>query len=214
MLAVSERTQRDLVELYGIPHEKIVLTPNGVDPAFTPERPAPNGAPYALFVGALQPRKDPLAAVEALALLGDGAPARRSSARTRAAAPAAERAADRPASPTASTSAATSAGRARRALPRRRLPRLPVALRGLRPADRRGDGLRHARRDHRGRRAARGRRRRRDPGRGANPVALAGGIERALADRERLVAAGLERARRFSWAETARRTLAVYRELL
>jgi glycosyltransferase involved in cell wall biosynthesis len=50
-----------------------------------------------------------------------------------------------------------------------------------------------------------------DPG---DPVALAGGIERALADRERLVAAGLERARHFSWAETASRTLDVYRELL
>ena len=48
----------------------------------------------------------------------------------------------------------------------------------------------------------------------ANPVALAGGIERALADRERLVAAGLERARQFTWADTARRTLAVYRELV
>jgi glycosyltransferase involved in cell wall biosynthesis len=47
-----------------------------------------------------------------------------------------------------------------------------------------------------------------------NPVELAGGIERALADRERLVAAGFERARQYSWAETAERTLAVYRELL
>ena len=47
-----------------------------------------------------------------------------------------------------------------------------------------------------------------------DPVALAGGIERALADRERLILAGLERARRYSWAETAGRTLAVYRELL
>jgi glycosyltransferase involved in cell wall biosynthesis len=28
------------------------------------------------------------------------------------------------------------------------------------------------------------------------------------------VDAGLERAKRYSWAETARRTLAVYRELL
>ena len=46
-----------------------------------------------------------------------------------------------------------------------------------------------------------------------DPVALAGGIERALADRERLVAAGLERARRYTWAETARQTLEVYREL-
>ena len=47
-----------------------------------------------------------------------------------------------------------------------------------------------------------------------NPVALAAGVERALADRERLVPAGLERARRYSWAETARRTLAVYQELV
>src|SRR5262249_19486635 len=47
-----------------------------------------------------------------------------------------------------------------------------------------------------------------------NPVALAGGIERAIADRERLVRAGLERAGRFSWAESARRTLAAYRELV
>jgi glycosyltransferase involved in cell wall biosynthesis len=47
-----------------------------------------------------------------------------------------------------------------------------------------------------------------------NPAALAGGIERAIADRERLVQAGLERANRYSWSETARRTLGVYRELL
>jgi len=45
-------------------------------------------------------------------------------------------------------------------------------------------------------------------------VALAGGIERAIADRDRLVPAGLERASCYSWSETARRTLAVYRELL
>ena len=47
-----------------------------------------------------------------------------------------------------------------------------------------------------------------------SPAALAGGIERALADRERLVAAGLARAAGFTWAETARRTLEVYRSLL
>ena len=43
---------------------------------------------------------------------------------------------------------------------------------------------------------------------------LAAAIRRALADRDRLVAAGLERAGLFSWDETARRTLAVYREAL
>jgi len=47
-----------------------------------------------------------------------------------------------------------------------------------------------------------------------NAVALAGGIERAIADRERLRAAGLARAARYSWAETARLTLDVYRQLL
>jgi len=42
-------------------------------------------------------------------------------------------------------------------------------------------------------------------------------LERALLDdalREQLVARGFERARHFSWAESARRTAAVYRELL
>ena len=47
-----------------------------------------------------------------------------------------------------------------------------------------------------------------------NPAAIADGIRRALAERDRLVSAGLERARAFSWAETARLTLAVYRELI
>ena len=46
-----------------------------------------------------------------------------------------------------------------------------------------------------------------------NPEALADGIRQALADRQRFVASGLARAKQFNWAETARRTLAVYREL-
>jgi hypothetical protein len=37
---------------------------------------------------------------------------------------------------------------------------------------------------------------------------------RALADRDRLAAAGIERARLFSWAETARRTVEIYRRVL
>ena len=36
VFTVSERTKRDLVELYGVPAEKVVVTPNGVDPAFHP----------------------------------------------------------------------------------------------------------------------------------------------------------------------------------
>jgi glycosyltransferase involved in cell wall biosynthesis len=60
VIAVSERTKRDAVELYGIPAAKVTVTSHGVDPAF-----APGGEPqgYALFVGAVQARKDPLAAL-------------------------------------------------------------------------------------------------------------------------------------------------------
>ena len=50
MLAISERTKRDLVELYRVPSEKVVVTPLGVDPIF---HPSTDGAhAYALFVGA------------------------------------------------------------------------------------------------------------------------------------------------------------------
>ena len=60
VLAVSERTKHDAIDLYGIAPEKITVTPHGVDPAFTPGG-EPQG--YALFVGAIQARKDPLAAL-------------------------------------------------------------------------------------------------------------------------------------------------------
>ena len=43
---------------------------------------------------------------------------------------------------------------------------------------------------------------------------LADGIRRALEDRDRLAAAGLERARAFSWEATARATAQVYAEVL
>jgi glycosyltransferase involved in cell wall biosynthesis len=43
---------------------------------------------------------------------------------------------------------------------------------------------------------------------------LSGAILHALDRREELRAAGLRRAARFSWAEAARRTVHVYRELL
>jgi glycosyltransferase involved in cell wall biosynthesis len=43
---------------------------------------------------------------------------------------------------------------------------------------------------------------------------LAAAVERALGDRDRLAAAGVKRARAFTWEETARRTADVYREVL
>jgi glycosyltransferase involved in cell wall biosynthesis len=39
-------------------------------------------------------------------------------------------------------------------------------------------------------------------------------LRQAIADRDRLATAGLERARRFTWEETARSTVGVYRSVL
>ena len=71
VLTVSERTRADLVELYGVPEERVVVTPNGVDPAFHPAAQA-GGEPgeYVLAVGAIQARKDQLAALDAADAVG------------------------------------------------------------------------------------------------------------------------------------------------
>ena len=63
VLVVSERTKADIVELYGVAPEKIVVTPHGVDAVFAPGDDAPGS--YLLLVGAIQARKNPLAAVDA-----------------------------------------------------------------------------------------------------------------------------------------------------
>ncbi|HEV7639569.1 MAG TPA: glycosyltransferase family 1 protein [Gaiellaceae bacterium] len=63
VLAVSERTKRDIVGLYGVREDKVTVTPHGVDRAFAPGDGSHDG--YLLFVGAVQARKDPLAALEA-----------------------------------------------------------------------------------------------------------------------------------------------------
>ena len=68
VLAVSERTKRDAVELYGLAPEKVTVTPHGVDPAFSPGDGSHDG--YLLFVGAVQPRKDPLTALAAADAVG------------------------------------------------------------------------------------------------------------------------------------------------
>jgi len=68
VLAVSERTKRDIVELYGVSPDKVTVTPHGVDPAFAPDDGTHDG--YLLFVGAVQARKDPLAALAAAEAAG------------------------------------------------------------------------------------------------------------------------------------------------
>jgi glycosyltransferase involved in cell wall biosynthesis len=214
VLAVSERTKRDLVEHYGIAEDKIVVTPNGVDPIFRPDGEAPVRPPYALFVGGIQPRKDPVSAIEALGRLnGDlslvvvgaekrgGQEVRRAIRRLGL-----DQRVELAGHVEREELAALYRGAACLVFPSRYegfgLPVLeamasgtPVvaAAAGAVP-EVAGDAAVLV-----------------EPG---DPAALAAGIERALADPNRLVAAGLEQARRFSWAETARLTLAAYRELL
>ena len=70
VLTVSERTKHDLVARYDLEPEHVVVTPNGVDPAFTPEGESVRGAPYALAVGAIQERKNQRAALAAAGEVG------------------------------------------------------------------------------------------------------------------------------------------------
>jgi glycosyltransferase involved in cell wall biosynthesis len=64
LVAVSEFTGRELVELVGIPRERIRVIANGVDPVFRPSGPRASGE-YVLAVATLEPRKNLARAVEA-----------------------------------------------------------------------------------------------------------------------------------------------------
>ena len=57
VIAVSEFTKRELVDLLAVPAERIVVVPNAVEDVFTPEGPCVEGD-YALAVGTLEPRKN------------------------------------------------------------------------------------------------------------------------------------------------------------
>jgi glycosyltransferase involved in cell wall biosynthesis len=216
VIAVSERTKRDLVDLYGISPDRIAVTPHGVDPAFGPSRSVAGQSPstrtkglgqvagggYLLYVGAVQARKDPLAAARAarevgLPLVVAGPEREPELARELEAL-----GADLRGYVEKDELAVLYRGAAALVLPSRYegfgLPVLEAMASGLpvvaadEPALREvaGDAAVYADGD------------------------LADAVRAALADRDRLVAAGLERAKAFSWEETARRTLAVYREAL
>ncbi len=200
VLTVSERTKRDLVELYGVPPERVVVTPNGVDPAFAP---GPGSHDYVLAVGAIQRRKDQLAALQAASAVGlplvvagpekDAAVAaelRRGGARLEGYVNA-ERLADlyRGAACLVQTSRYEGFG----------LPVLEAMASGTPVVAVHEAALEEVAGD---------------AAVFVDALELEEGIRTAIAERDRLAAAGLERAQAFSWLATAEKTLAVYGEIL
>ncbi len=69
VLAVSEFTASELEEVLGIPGEKITVTPNAADGVFAPDGPRAAGD-YVLAVGTLEPRKNLARTIAAAARLG------------------------------------------------------------------------------------------------------------------------------------------------
>jgi glycosyltransferase involved in cell wall biosynthesis len=214
VLTVSEWTKRDLVEHYGLDEAKVVVTLNGVDPQFRPDGDRRDADPYLLFVGALQPRKDPVVAIEALSL---------TSSDLRLVLVGPDKGGERDARDAVSRFGLNGRVEFAGHVAKDELARLYRGAEALVfPSRYEGFGLPVVEAMASGTpvvatavgavpEVARKAAILVDP---ADPVALAGGIERALSDRERLVQAGLEQARKYSWRETARRTLAVYQELL
>jgi len=201
VLAVSERTRDDLVELYGVPPGRITVTPHGVDPAFSPDGREPGG--YVLFVGAIQERKHPLAASEAarevgMPLVVVGPPKDGGLARELA-----RRGADLRGYVSKPELADLYRSAACLVLPSRYegfgLPVLEAMACGTPVVA----GPDSAIREVAGNAAVY-----------ASDDELAEAIRRAIAERDRLRAAGLERARHFTWTETARLTVDVYRRVL
>jgi glycosyltransferase involved in cell wall biosynthesis len=198
VLAISERTKNDLVELYDTPPEKIVVTPLAPDPAF---KPAGEHDSFLLFVSAIEPRKDPLAAIDAANAVGRKLVVVGPRKDEELAAELARRGAD-----------------VRGYVPKEELVELYQRAACLVfPSRYEGFGLPVVEAMACGTPVVAA------PEPALQEVAgdaaiftsdLADGVRRALAERERLSAAGLERAQAFSWRETARITADVYRTVL
>jgi glycosyltransferase involved in cell wall biosynthesis len=186
VIAVSEFTRRELVELLRVPEEKIRVVPNGVEDEFGADGEVADGD-YVLAVGTLEPRKNLARLVEAarradvelngvrwLGEVPDGELARLYRGALCLAYPSLYEGFGIPVleAMACGTPVVTSAGGATEEV-------AGGAAVLVDPLD---------------------------------PSSIAGGIAEAVARREELRREGLERARRFTWADAARATRAVYEE--
>jgi glycosyltransferase involved in cell wall biosynthesis len=199
IVTVSERSKRDLAETYALPPEKIVVTPLGVDPAFTP---GANGHDsYLLYVGAIEPRKQPLLAAEAALAVGRrlivAGPAKDESLTAELR----RRGADVRGYVTKDELVVLYRHAACVVLPSKHegfgLPLVEAMACGTPVVAATDEAMREVAGD-----AA------------VFGVDVTAGVRRALAERARLSAAGIARAKAFTWEETARRTADAYRQAL
>jgi glycosyltransferase involved in cell wall biosynthesis len=201
VLAVSERTKRDLVDLYGVDPARITVTPHGVDPVFSPADASQDS--YLLIVGAVQRRKNPLAAADAAAELGMRLVVVGPDRDAALAEELRRRGADVRGYVEQDELVRLYRGAAALVMPSRYegfgLPVVEAMASGTPVVAAPDPALREVAGD---------------AAVFVGPEQLAAGVRQALARRETLVAAGLRRAALFSWEETARRTVAVYRQVL
>ncbi len=201
VIAVSERTKRDLIELYHVPEERITVTPHGIDPAFGPGEEGAHD--YLLFVGAIQERKNPLAALEAAQAVGLPLVVAGPEREPALARELERRGADLRGYVEKDELAALYRGAAALVLPSRYegfgLPVLEAMACGTPVVANPDPALKEVAGD---------------AALYAEPGELPEAIRRAIDERGRLVAAGFARAAGFSWDETARLTLDAYRKAL
>lgn len=203
IIAVSDFTRRELMEVLNVPDTKIRVVPNGVDDEFTSDGPAADGE-YVLAVGTLEPRKNLPRVVDAarrsdveLRVVGargwGGVQVGGNGVRWLGEVSDAELARlYRGAQCVAYASVYEGFG----------IPVLEAMACGAPVVTSRGTAMEEI---------ADGAAVLVDP---SDPAELAAGIERAAAERETLVARGLERARAFRWDAIAGATVEVYREAL